>query len=244
MAKLVSCNAVPMWLLQVSWGGFEGTLTVHCCDCNRSYSVCERKQNPLRGGKKVAACNGSLSSRLLSVEFQLPQDFKDAKIVTIFKKGDRSQCGNYRGISLLSTAGKILAKVLLSRLQKAESKILPESQCGFRANRSTIDAIFTLRQLQEKSIEQQRPLFMVFIDFTKAFDTVNRELLWKLLDHFGCPNTFTKIIREFHEGMQATVLVDGDLKEPFPVCHGVKQGCILAPTLFWALPGCCPGSFL
>ena len=83
-----------------------------------------------------------------------------------------------------------------------------------------------------KSIEQQRPLFMVFIDFTKAFDTVNRELMWKLLDHFGCPKTFTKIIREFHEGMQATVLVDGDLTEAFPVCHGVKQGCILAPTLF------------
>ena len=111
-------------------------------------------------------------------EAELPQDFKDAKIVTIFKKGDRSQCGNYRGISLLSAADKILAKVLLSRLQQAANKILPESQCGFRANRSTIDAIFTLRQLQEKSIEQQRPLFMVFIDFTKAFDTVNRELLW------------------------------------------------------------------
>ena len=77
-----------------------------------------------------------------------------------------------------------------------------------------------------------KTLFMVFIDFTKAFDTVNRELLWKLLDHFGCPNTFTMIIREFHEGMQATVLVDGDLTEPFPVCHGVKQGCILVPTLF------------
>ena len=56
---------------------------------------------------------------------------------------------------------------------------------------------------------------MVFIDFTKAFDTVNRELLWKLLDHFGCPNAFTKIIRDFHEGMQATALVDGDLTEPF-----------------------------
>ena len=72
---------------------------------------------------------------------------------------------------------------------------------------------------------------MVFIDFTKTFYTVNCELLWKLLDHFGCPNTFTKIICEFHEGMQATVLVDGDLTEPFPARHGVKQGCILAPTL-------------
>ena len=62
-------------------------------------------------------------------EVELPQDFKDAKIVTIFKKGDRSQCGNYRGISLLSTAGKILAKVLLSRIQQAPDKILPEHGC-------------------------------------------------------------------------------------------------------------------
>ena len=85
-----------------------------------------------------------------SDEAELPQDFNDAKIVTIFKKGDRSQCGNYRGISLLSTAGKMLAKVLLSRLQLAANKILPESQCGFIANRSTIDANFTPRQLQEK----------------------------------------------------------------------------------------------
>lgn len=163
---------------------------------------------------------------------ELPQDFKNATIVTIFKKGDRTQCGNYRGISLLSTAGKVLAKVLLSRLQQAASKILPESQSGFRPNRSTIDPIFTLRQLQEKSIEQQRPLYMVFIDFTKAFDSVNRELLWKLLAHYGCPDTFVKIMQEFHDGMEATVRIAGDTTESFPVSHGVKQGCVLAPTLF------------
>jgi len=163
---------------------------------------------------------------------EVPQDFKDATIVTIFKKGDRTQCGNYRGISLLSTAGKILAKVLLSRLQQAANKVLPESQSGFRANRSTMDPIFTLRQLQEKSIEQQQPLYMVFIDFTKAFDTVDRNMLWKVLEHYGCPDNIVKIMQEFHNGMQATVRVDGDTTESFPVCHGVKQGCVLAPTLF------------
>ena len=61
--------------------------------------------------------------------------------------------------------------------------ILPKSQCGFKSNRSTIDAIFTLRQTEEKSIEQKRPLYMVFIDFTKAFDTFDHELLWKVQDH-------------------------------------------------------------
>ena len=65
-------------------------------------------------------------------------------VISIYKKGDRSNCGNYRGISLLSTAGKILAKFLLKKLQTIAEVILPESQCGFRRSRSTIDMIFTL----------------------------------------------------------------------------------------------------
>ena len=84
----------------------------------------------------------------------VPKDFKDATIITIYKKkGLRSDCGNHRGISLLSIAGKILAKIILNRIKKISEEVLPESQCGFRAGRSTIDMIFTLRQLQEKAIE-------------------------------------------------------------------------------------------
>ena len=59
-----------------------------------------------------------------------------------------------------------------------------------------------------------------------------RNLLWERLEYYGCPDIFVKIIREFHEGMQATVLVNGERTEPFQVCHGVKHGCVLAPTLF------------
>ena len=86
----------------------------------------------------------------------LPQDFKDAVIVTVYKKkGQRSECGNHRGISLLVTAGKIMAKIILNRIKAISEEVLPESQCGFRAGRSTTDMIFTLRQLQEKAIEQR-----------------------------------------------------------------------------------------
>jgi hypothetical protein len=88
-------------------------------------------------------------------EGSVPQEWKDANIVTIFKKGDRTQCGNYRGISLLSIAGKAFARILLNRLNAhITSDIVPETQCGFRNNRSTVDMIFCLRQLQEKCIEQ------------------------------------------------------------------------------------------
>jgi len=82
------------------------------------------------------------------------QDFKDANIITLYKnKGSRQDCNSYRGILLLSFAGKFLSHVLLPRLQVIADRVLPESQCGFRATRSTIDTVFTLRQLQEKCIE-------------------------------------------------------------------------------------------
>ena len=88
-------------------------------------------------------------------EGTVPQEMRDATIVTLYKnKGDRSDCNNYRGISLLSIVGKAFARVLLIRLQKLASRVYPESQCGFRAGSSTIDMIFSVRQLQEKCREQ------------------------------------------------------------------------------------------
>ena len=108
----------------------------------------------------------------------MPDDFHDALIVSLYKKkGSRSDCGNYRGISLLSVAGKIFARIILNRLITVSEQTLPEVQCGFMPSRSTVDMIFAVRQLQEKCIEQKKSLYSVFIDLIKAFDTVNREAL-------------------------------------------------------------------
>ena len=160
----------------------------------------------------------------------VPQAWKDASIVTIFKKGDRTDCWNNRGISLLSIAGKIFARILLNRLSThITPDVVPETQCGFRGNRSTIYMIFSLRQLQEKCIEQDRPLYMVFVDFSKAFDTVGRTALWQLLKKYGCTEKFTTIIEALHTGMTANVSVGGEVSESFRVANGVKQGCVLAP---------------
>ena len=104
---------------------------------------------------------------------EVPQELKDASIVTTFKKGSRTEYGNHRGISLLSVTGKILAKVLLNRLQPLSESIIPETQCGFRSGRGTRDMIFSARQVQEKCREQGRDLCLAFIDLTKAFDSVN-----------------------------------------------------------------------
>lgn len=167
-------------------------------------------------------------------EESIPQQWKDANIVTIFKnKGDKSICGNSRGIALLSVAGKVLAKIMLHRLiNNITEALLPESQCGFRRNRSTVDMIFTSRQLQEKCREQKQDLFMAFVDLSKAFDSVHRDLLWRVLLHYGCPVKFVNILRQFHDGMMAKVTIGGLESAPFKVATGVRQGCTLAPVLF------------
>ena len=118
----------------------------------------------------------------------IPQDFKHASIIHLYKrKGNPQVCDNHRGISLLSIAGKILARILLKR-QNAhldQAGLIPESQCGFRKDRGTIDMIFTARQLQEKCQEQNVDLNMTFVDLTKTFDTVSRDGLWKIMAKFG-----------------------------------------------------------
>ena len=165
---------------------------------------------------------------------KVPNSWKDAIIITIYKnKGDRTLCGNSRGVSLLSTAGKTFAKLLLNRLiAHVSENILPETQCGFRGNRSTVDMIFAARQLFEKSREQHQNLFVAFIDLSKAFDSVDRTLLWKVLQQCGCTKQFTKLLESLHTGMTARIKVGEDLSEPFVVSRGVKQGCVLAPVLF------------
>ena len=165
----------------------------------------------------------------------IPQEFKDASIIQLFKqKGNPQLCDNHRGISLLSIAGKVLARVLLNKLNEhlEQSELLPESQCGFRKDRGTTDMIFTARQLQEKCQEQNMDLYMTFVDLTKAFDTASREGLWKIMAKFGCPTKFIATVRQFHNGMLAWVQNDGEFSDPFPVTNGVRQGCVLAPTLF------------
>ncbi|BHF60742.1 hypothetical protein SprV_0100370800 [Sparganum proliferum] len=164
---------------------------------------------------------------------EVPQDFKDATIVHLYKqKGNRQLCDNHRGISLVNIAGKIFARILQNRLNNhLEQGLLPESQCGFRRHRGTTDMIFAARQLQEKCQEMRTHLYSIFVDLTKAFDTVNPEGLWKIMQIFGCPERFIQMVRRLHDGMMARVTDNGAVSEAFAMNNGVKQGRVLAPTL-------------
>ena len=152
-------------------------------------------------------------------------------IITLYKnKGEKSDCSNYHGITLLSIAGKIPARVLLNRLVPTIAKdILPETQCGFRSNRGTTDMVFL--QVQEKCREQNKGLYISFVDSTKAFNTVNRKALWHILQRLDCPPKFLHMTKLLHEDQMGRVRLGNDLSRPFEIRNGVKQGYVLAPTL-------------
>ena len=158
---------------------------------------------------------------------------RDANIVTLNKneKGRRG-CNNYRGIAPLRIAGKLLDRVFLERLQELEERDYPESQCGFRAKQSTIDKIFSIRKLHENCREQRQSLCISFIDLT--FDLV-KPGLFKILLKIGCPPNLLNIIRSFHDDMKDSVVFDGSSSDTFNIPSGVKQGCVLAHTLFGTL---------
>ena len=158
---------------------------------------------------------------------EVPQQWKDATIKVLYKKSDRSNCNNYRGISLLSHAGKVLLKIVANRLSDycEAHGILPDEQCGFRPERSTVGMLFVVRRLQELARRRRIPLYMCFVDLQKAYDSVDRELLWKVLARAGVPEEMTAVIRQFHDGMQAQVRMDdGELSDWFEVTQGLRQG--------------------
>ena len=163
---------------------------------------------------------------------EIPNDWKEGYVVKIPKKGDLSLCSNYRGISLLSVPGKIFNRVILNRLKHAVDPKLRDNQAGFRKNRSCTDQIATLRIILEQSLEWRTPLYINFIDYEKAFDSVDRASLWKLLRHYGVPEKIVSIIRKSYEGMSCKVIHGQQLTQGFQVRTGVRQGCLLSPFLF------------
>ncbi|CAH8514717.1 unnamed protein product [Schistosoma haematobium] len=164
-------------------------------------------------------------------EEQVPMD-REGHLVKIPKKGDLSKCENYRGITLLSIPGKVFNRLLLNRMKFAVDAQLRDQQAGFRKDRSCTDQIATLRIIVEQSVEWNSSLYIKFIDYGKAFDSVDRKTLWKLLRHHGVPEKIVNIIRNSYDGLQCKVVHGGQLTDAFQVRTGVRQGCLLSPFLF------------
>ncbi|CAB1101616.1 unnamed protein product [Ectocarpus sp. CCAP 1310/34] len=129
----------------------------------------------------------------------VPQQWKDATIKVLFKRGGTMECGNYRGISLVAHAGKVLLKVVATRLSHycEREGILPEDQSGFRPHRSTLDMLFAIQRLHELARKESLAVFACFVDHTKAYDSVDRDLLWDVLRRFGVPPKMLAVIRHY-----------------------------------------------
>ena len=165
------------------------------------------------------------------------QQWKYAIIMVLHKNKDRTECGNYRGISLVAHADKMLLKIIIRRLSEYCERvgILPEEQSGFRPNRFTTDMMFVIRRFQELAARKKRiPLYVCFIDLTKAYNSVDRTLLWTVIARFVVPqNNMILVIRQFHDDMQACVRLDDRVcSRWFAVEQGLPQGCVVAPLVF------------
>ena len=154
----------------------------------------------------------------------VPQEWRNAQLVPIPKRGDLSLCDNWRGISLLEVVGKMAGRLIQNRLQSRAEHLLPESQCGFRPNRGCADAVFTVRQLVEKAYEHRTKIFCIFVDLRKAYDSVPRAALYRALSVLGIPPTLLKVIESFHDGMVAEVRVPGGVTDEIRVENGLRQG--------------------
>ena len=158
-------------------------------------------------------------------------------MVTLFKgKGSESDPGNYRGIFLLEVAGKIFSRVLTERLASLAENFVQDTQCGFRANRSTLHMVFSLKRVQETARRGAQPAAAVFVDFKKAFDSPPRQAMWDALDIVGCPPRLKAVVCELHRDPQAVVRGSSN---KFGVLRGVRQGSVEGPVLYGVLQACC-----
>ena len=160
-----------------------------------------------------------------------PTDWEESEMVTIYKqKGDSMECENYRGIKLLEHILKLLERVIESKLRTLVD--IHEMQFGFMPGKSTVDAIFIIRQVQEKFLEGNRKLYWCFVDLEKAFDRVPREVVYWSLRKRGVPERLIGIIRSLYEGAKTMVRTRYGKTDAFEVKVGLHQGSALSPFLF------------
>ncbi|KAI0238708.1 GATA zinc finger domain-containing protein 1 [Lamellibrachia satsuma] len=161
-----------------------------------------------------------------------PTPWTQSLIITLPKKGNLQMCQNYRTISLISHPSKVMLKILLNRLKPQAEEIIAEEQAGFRAGRSTIEQIFNLRILCEKHLQHQQSLYHVFIDFKKAFDKVWHAALWATMRKYNIGSKLVRTIEHLYDNATSAVTFNSSIGDWFRTTVGVRQGCLLSPTLF------------
>ena len=151
--------------------------------------------------------------------------------IPIPKQGNAKECSNYRTIALISHVSKAMLEILQARLQQCVNHELPDVQAGFRKGRGTRDKVANIRWITEKVREFQKSIYFCFIDYSKDFDCVDHNELWKILKEMGIPDHLICLLRNLYAGQEATVRTGHGTTDWFQIGKGVCQGCILSPCL-------------
>ena len=148
------------------------------------------------------------------------------------KNGNAKECSNYCTIALISHGRKVMIKILQARLQQYVNRELPYVQTGFRKGKRTRDQITNIHWIIKKAREFQKNIYFCFINYSKAFDYVDYNKLWKILKDMGIPDHLTCLLRNLYASQEATVRTGHGTTDWFQMSKGVCQGCILSPCLF------------
>lgn len=162
---------------------------------------------------------------------QSPEDWSKSTTILLHKKGDRSDLGNYRPISLMSNLYKIFSKIILNRLSITLDENQPAEQAGFRKNFSTVDHIQVVTQIVGKCREYNKTIYVGFIDFTKAFDSLEHIAIWDALCQQGVEEVYVKLLHNIYSKSSAKIRLEKEGPE-FPIRRGVRQGDPLSPKIF------------
>ena len=163
-----------------------------------------------------------------------PDTMKIAKVTPVYKKGEKDILGNYRPISVLPLLAKVLEKIINKQLLHyfETNNLFYDEQYGFRKNYSTKLSLASLVNVMSKSLDEGKITLGVFIDFRKAFDTINHNILCKKLEYYGVKGLPLQWIRNYLSNRTQFVTYDGKLSCKKAVTCGVPQGSVLGPTLF------------
>lgn len=183
------------------------------------------------GGEATEHIIHKLCNKILRTK-QWPSQWTESMLITIAKKTNSRKCSDYRTISLISHASKVLLKIIQKRITPRIEEVLSDSQAGFRRGRSTVEQITTLRLLNEKARDTGKMIFHNFIDFRKAFDRVWHAALWHTMRKYNIGEGITSLVQKLYESSRSKVLVGDQYSEWFKTNIGVRQGCLLSPTLF------------
>ena len=166
------------------------------------------------------------------MEKQMPDQLGILNLLPLPKSGDLSKTENYRGIALTSLIMKTINRMILNRLRPVIDPLLRGNQSGFRPGRSTVAQVFALRRIIEEVSKNKLPAVLVFIDFKKAFDSINHQTMFNILKAYGVPPRMLEAIKLCYQNLKAKVISpDGDT-DIFKIYAGVMQGDTLAPFLF------------